>query len=102
MSAAGLSRTVRFASFILPLIAVLVWGGSSALSQTSLDAPGAFVKRLGDRTIEVLSNENYSPEVRMAHYRELLRDGFAINTIARFALGRYWRRATPPCAEAAP
>ena len=99
MSTTGLSRTVRFVSFIVPLMAVLIWGGSSALSQNSLDAPGAFVKQLGDRTIEVLSNESYSPEDRMKHYRELLRDGFAVNTIARFALGRYWRRATPEVRE---
>ena len=99
MSAAGLSRTVRFVSFIVPLIAVLLWGGSSALSQNNLDAPGAFVKQLGDRTIEVLSNESYSPEDRMKYYRELLRDGFAINTIARFALGRHWRGATPEVRE---
>ncbi len=99
MSAAGLSRTIRFVSFIIPLAAALIWGGASALSQNNLDGPGAFVKQLGDRTIEVLSNESYSPEDRMKHYRELLRDGFAVNTIARFALGRYWRRATPEVRE---
>lgn len=99
MSAAGLSRTVRFASFIVPLIAALTWGGASALSQASLDAPSEFVRQLGDKTIEVLSNENYSPEDRMEHYRDLLRDGFAVNTIARFALGRYWRKATPEVRE---
>ena len=99
MSAAGFSRTVRFVYFIVPLIAALTWGGSSVLSQASLDAPGEFVKQLGDRTIEVLSNESYSPEDRMKYYRDLLRDGFAVNTIARFALGRYWRGATPEVRE---
>ena len=99
MSAAGLSRTVRFVSFIVPLTVALIWGGAAALSQNNLDAPGAFVKQLGDRTIEVLSNESYSPEDRMKHYRELLRDGFAVNTIARFALGRHWRGATPEVRE---
>lgn len=98
MSNLGLRRTVRFVFFIVPLAAALTWGGIAA-SANSLEASSAFVKQLGDRTIEVLTNESYSAEDRMAHYRELLRDGFAVNTIARFALGRHWRSATPELRE---
>ncbi len=64
-----------------------------------MEDSSAFVKRLGDRTIEVLTNESYSAEDRMIHYRQLLREGFAVNTIARFALGRYWRTASPAVRE---
>lgn len=98
MSNLGLRRTVRFVFFIVPLAAALTWGGIAA-SANSLEASSAFVKQLGDRTIEVLTNESYSAEDRMAHYRDLLRDGFAVNTIARFALGRHWRSATPELRE---
>ena len=98
MSNLGLRRTVRFVFFIVPLAAALTWGGI-ATSANSLEASSAFVKQLGDRTIEVLTNESYSAEDRMAHYRDLLRDGFAVNTIARFALGRHWRSATPELRE---
>lgn len=98
MSSLSLRRTIRFVLFIVPLAAALTGGGIAA-SANSLEASSAFVKQLGDRTIEVLTNESYSDEDRMAHYRELLRDGFAVNTIARFALGRYWRSATPELRE---
>jgi phospholipid transport system substrate-binding protein len=100
MLALGVSRTRRFVLFVTPLLAAVSWGGTAALSQvSSLDAPSEFVRQLGERTIEVLSNESYSEADRMAHYRELLRDGFAVNTIGRFALGRHWRGATPELRE---
>ena len=100
MPARGFRRTVRFVVFVVPLFAAFSWGGVSALSQaTSPDASSEFVKRLGERTIEVLSNESYTAEDRMDRYRELLREGFAVNTIGRFALGRYWRAASPELRE---
>ena len=92
MPAMGYRRTVAFVCFVLPLFAAL----SAASAQ---QAPAAFVQELGDRTIEVLTNESYSDEVRMSHYRALLRDGFAVKTIGRFALGRHWRTATPEMRE---
>lgn len=96
MPALGFRRTVRFVVFVVPLLAAFSWGGAAGSAQAaSLDAPGEFVKRLGERTIEVLSNESYTAEDRMRRYRELLREGFAVNTIGRFALGRYWRTASP-------
>ena len=100
MPAVAISRTKRFVFFVVPLLAAVSWGGTAALSQTtSLDAPSEFVRQLGERTIEVLSNESYTAEDRMARYRELLRDGFAVNIIGRFALGRYWRTASPELRE---
>lgn len=98
MSSLSLRRTIRFVLFIVPLAAALAGGGVAA-GASSLEASSAFVKQLGDRTIEVLTNESYSDEDRMERYRDLLRDGFAVNTIARFALGRYWRTATPELRE---
>ena len=100
MPAPGVSRTKRFVFSVIPLLAAFSWGGAAALSQTSsLDASSEFVRQLGERTIEVLSDESYTDEDRMARYRELLRDGFAVNTIGRFALGRHWRAATPELRE---
>ncbi len=56
--------------------------------------PGAFVKQLGDDVIAVLAEAGYDAEQRGTRYRELLDRGFAIDTIARFVLGRHWRAAT--------
>ncbi len=55
---------------------------------------GAFVKQLGDDAIAVLTEADSDAERRGTRYRELLDRGFAIDTIARFVLGRHWRAAT--------
>ncbi|MCG8548338.1 MAG: ABC transporter substrate-binding protein, partial [Alphaproteobacteria bacterium] len=38
--------------------------------------------------------ESLSPETRQETFRELLSEGFDMPRVARFVLGRYWRRAT--------
>ena len=43
--------------------------------------PSRFVQSLGDRAIAVLTNEGYSAGDRKARYRNLLDEGFAVNTI---------------------
>ena len=93
MPTLGFSRAVRFVLLVVPFFAAV------SVQAASVEDSSAFVKRLGDRTIEVLTNESYSAEDRMVHYRQLLREGFAVNTIARFALGRYWRAASPAVRE---
>ncbi|MCH7888221.1 MAG: ABC transporter substrate-binding protein [Proteobacteria bacterium] len=72
-----------------------------ALSSLPSDAAGApshdpakFVKWLGDEAIAILSTPNATPEERKERYRDLLDRGFAVDTIARFVLGRHWRAAT--------
>ncbi len=55
----------------------------------------SFVKSLGDEAIEVLGSSDASDELRTIRFRSLLDEGFAVNTIARFVIGRYWRAATP-------
>ena len=90
----GFSRAVRFVLFVVPFFAAV------SVQAASVEDPSAFVKQLGDRTIEILTNESFSAEDRMTQYRQLLREGFAVNTIARFALGqRYWHAATPDIRE---
>ena len=54
-----------------------------------------FVKSLGDEAIEVLGSSDASDELRTIRFRSLLDQGFAVDTIARFVIGRYWRTATP-------
>ncbi len=54
-----------------------------------------FVKSLGDEAIVVLSTSDASEEQRKIRFRSLLDQGFAVDTIARFVIGRYWRAATP-------
>ena len=55
----------------------------------------AFVQNLGDNAIEVLQAPDSTPEQRRVKFQEILDRDFAVNTIGRFALGRYWRTASP-------
>lgn len=50
-----------------------------------------FVSELAQNGIDILSNTNNSAEQREKSFRELLHDNFDMKTIARFALGRYWK-----------
>jgi len=53
----------------------------------------AFMNKLWDRAVEVLSNKS-DPGVREARFREFFHSDFDCAGIARFVLGRYWRSAS--------
>ena len=55
---------------------------------------GAFVKALGNRAIELLTSTQISDEEQAMRFRTLLREGFAVDKIGRFVLGKYRRKAT--------
>ncbi len=61
----------------------------------TLDNAITFVQNLGDTAIEVLKAPDTTPEQRRVKFQEILDRDFAVNTIGRFALGRYWRAVTP-------
>jgi len=52
------------------------------------------VKTLGTRAIQALTGQMPRPE-RESRFRALLQEGFAVDRIGRFVLGRYWRQASP-------
>jgi phospholipid transport system substrate-binding protein len=55
----------------------------------------ALIRSLGDQAIAVLGAKEVSLAQREDRFRELFKDSFAIERIGRFALGRYWKNATP-------
>ncbi|MFQ5786090.1 MAG: phospholipid-binding protein MlaC [Alphaproteobacteria bacterium] len=75
---------------------VVVWAfaASATADETTGDA-AVFIRTLGDNVFRVLSTTNTDENDRKQRYRQLLENGFAVKTIARFVLGRYWRAATP-------
>ena len=77
------------------ILVAVPWTDTAGSAGDATNEPSRFVQSLGDRAIAVLTNEGYSAGDRKARYRNLLDEGFAVNTIGRFALGRYWRAATP-------
>ncbi len=54
-----------------------------------------FIDNMGKRAIEFLGNDALSQSQKEAKFKSLLRSSFDLKTIGRFALGRYWRSATP-------
>ncbi len=76
----------------ISLAAHLSWTGSEALAQSG--EAEAFVADLGESAVQVLEDETLTVETAEAQFRDLFQRGFDIPTIARFALGTYWRAAT--------
>lgn len=82
----------------LVIVAVFLAVAESAAPAGAAVNPSSaagFVKTLGDSAIAVLTDKNTDRSERRRRYRELLDAGFAVKTIARFVIGRYWRMATP-------
>jgi phospholipid transport system substrate-binding protein len=78
------------------LAVVLAISGYSPRSQADEfgDAAQKFVESLSDQAIAALTNKNVPRDIRVDRFRVLLNDHFAVKTIARWVLGRYWRTAT--------
>ncbi|MCZ6590492.1 MAG: ABC transporter substrate-binding protein [Alphaproteobacteria bacterium] len=76
-----------------PLVALII-AVSPARADDHLATSADFVRSLADRAIETLTGEGQTKEKRRDEFRSLFREGFAINGIARFVLGRYWRRTS--------
>ena len=53
-----------------------------------------FIRQVGNEAIQSLTNQALNDEQRKERFREILNRTFKIRLIARFTLGRYWRRAT--------
>jgi phospholipid transport system substrate-binding protein len=86
-----LRRTIGAAAFRFAFIICISLPVSPVLAAD--DGPGAFVTRLGEKTIAKLTDASLSPAVREDQFRDLLREGFAVKTIGQFVLGKY-RRTT--------
>jgi phospholipid transport system substrate-binding protein len=54
-----------------------------------------FVGSMATRAIEFLGNHDLKSADKKSRFRKLLNESFDMNTISRFALGRYWRASTP-------
>ena len=76
---------------ILVLLLLLPFSTSAAISD---GAPSAFIKELGTAAISMVSDKELDHKARIDRFRRLLKDGFALKAISRFALGRYWKKAS--------
>jgi phospholipid transport system substrate-binding protein len=58
-------------------------------------AAQAFIKQLSDKAFGVLRDKSLTPATREARFRELLRQGFALDKVSSAVLGKNRRTATP-------
>ena len=56
---------------------------------------GAFLADLSERAMAELSQADLAEAEKERRFRVLMREGFDVNAIGRFVLGRYWRKASP-------
>ncbi|MEP4380275.1 MAG: ABC transporter substrate-binding protein [Alphaproteobacteria bacterium] len=76
------------------IVLALLFVAPAAQADDHLDKSVSFIKSLSDRAITTLTDAEITSEDRRAQFRSLFREGFAVDAIARFALGRYWRNAS--------
>ncbi len=79
--------------FTGPLVALII-AVSPAHADEHLAPSIDFIRSISDRAIDILTAPGKTTELRRDKFRSLFREGFAINGIARFVLGRYWRRVS--------
>jgi phospholipid transport system substrate-binding protein len=70
-------------------------GTVGATTDNDRDGAGVFIQSLGDRALDVLSDESLSKPNRDRQFRALLTEGFDVRAIAAFCIKQYWRKATP-------
>tara|TARA_A100001037_G_scaffold306468_1_gene351760 strand:+ start:3959 stop:4570 length:612 start_codon:yes stop_codon:yes gene_type:complete len=85
-----------YARRLLPIASILALSALLfALPSTAETlSPRQFIESLGEETIGAITNADVSEEDRLTEFARLFRKGFDVDTISRFVLGRYWRRAT--------
>ncbi|MBT6977283.1 MAG: ABC transporter substrate-binding protein [Rhodospirillaceae bacterium] len=92
-------RRRKFLGLCALTLAVAVSATDRAAMAESRDRPllpgeaRDMVKALGDAAVTMLSNQQLSQPEKTRRFRHLLKQSFALRGIARFALGRYWRRS---------
>lgn len=53
-----------------------------------------FIRSLTDKAVPALSDKSLSDRERRSNFRKILRSYFDVAGIGKWALGRYWRKAT--------
>ena len=84
-----LAKSVFAIGVLLP---IGIWPAGDAAAVGA--GPAAFIETIGRDAINSLTGKDLSDTEREERFRKILERSFEVNLIARFTLGRYWRRAT--------
>jgi phospholipid transport system substrate-binding protein len=85
----------RLRLIVLALFLMTTVSMGAVAQQARADNTEKFIASLGDRALQVLVVGSQDPSERDTAFRGILDEGFDLPLISRYALGRYWRRATP-------
>ena len=85
----------RLRPFVMALVLTSTVSMGALVQQARADNPEEFIANLGDRALQVLVVGSQGPSERNTAFRGILDEGFDLPLIGQYALGRYWRRATP-------
>lgn len=70
-------------------------GASAAASPAEAEQDvETFVGNLANKTFRMMSDKSMAHSERMANFRGLLKNSFAIDSIGKWVLGRFWRKAS--------
>jgi phospholipid transport system substrate-binding protein len=58
------------------------------------DGPDDFIRTVGQNSINSLTNKEITQDQREERFRKILNAQFEVKLLARFTLGRFWRRAS--------
>jgi len=84
--------TRRYCTFLLAFsLALSCFGTPTVKAQVG---PDDFIRTVAKKAINSLANKQITASEKEEHFRKLLRQSFELKLIARFTLGRFWRRAT--------
>lgn len=67
---------------------------SNAVEEENFDAHIAMIKNLGTEAVDSLTSKTISEEERKLRFEKIFNEAFAVKSIARFVLGRYFRTAS--------
>jgi phospholipid transport system substrate-binding protein len=87
-------RTYLGGCFTLLLAASMSWA-TTTRAESIEDSAKAFLDTLSGKAMQSLSVKGVPRMERIKMFRKLFNEYFAVKTIGRWVLGRYWRKATP-------
>lgn len=76
--------------FVLNVVASQTYAADDAVAETAK----VFVTDLADKTVKLLTEKGIKKFERRKRFRKLMLENFAFKGIAKWVLGRYWRRAS--------
>ncbi len=92
-------------SFALPSAQAFVQQGSIDVQHPShthlvsadnlTEGAESFINKMANNAVGFLSNEALNNDQKRAEFRKLLQSNFDMQTLGRFALGRYWKTSSP-------